>query len=53
MMMCDCYKFCKRLGKHADGSGGFFCPYVPIFPGSTEEQTECKGLTLPMEPTIL
>jgi len=37
MTLCDCKETCVRWGVLADGSGGYFCPYIP---GGTE--TKCR-----------
>jgi len=29
MTHCDCVNICSRWGLYDDGSGGWFCPYIP------------------------
>lgn len=39
---CDCKEICSRWGLYDDGSGGWFCPYVPK---NVETDTnKCKKL---------
>jgi len=41
---CDCKETCNRWGIYEDGSGGYFCPYVPE---QIESDTnKCKKLSI-------
>lgn len=42
-MECDCVEYCQRWVVYKDGSGGWFCPYVPDFLSPEADlRTTCK-----------
>ena len=51
MSHCDCSTICSRWVSYSDGSGGWFCPYIPY-----SNETICKKTTdigKDMQPTIV
>ena len=48
---CDCSTICSRWVSYSDGSGGWFCPYIPNFTDTICKKTIDIGKD--MQPTII
>lgn len=44
MKQCDCKETCGRSGEYTDGSGGWWCPYIPPFLLDGATETECRRI---------
>lgn len=52
---CECETTCERWGINEDGSGGYFCPYVPenIESGANKCKKLSSVLGKNIKPTII
>jgi hypothetical protein len=47
---CNCSTICSRWGLYNDGSGGWFCPYIPNYDSVCKKTTDSGK---DMQPTII